>query len=506
VPDMKDKGPGVRKRFGVLAGSSLADVLQMCCLGGATTAIRTSRNGCTGSIYLVAGKVVHAEDGDVAGEAAFYALMGQVHDSVECTAEMAPKKTTMKLQWHDMVPAAVSRRDDGPAKSGGNPSRTIVRAKTGCPTAAPEARRGIRVLIVDDSRMMRKALASELDSDDFIVVGNAANGAEALQMIPVVNPDVITLDVNMPVMDGISALKRIMIHYRIPTIMVSAFTREGAAVTFDALKFGAVDFISKPSSAAVGGKDASLGDIREKVRRASRMAINAARYIRTRINGRQVDAGDPGLAWVISVGTGEGGCGPLLKTVPLLPPDLPAALIVVIYASAYHVDAFARYLDRHSLISVKQAKAGDRLHGGTCYLAPGEAYVTVALPDGKAGLQIVPSSFPAHRGSVNILMISMADKLGGHAAGVVLSGASRDGAEGVGELYRAGGAAFVQDPNTCLVDEMPEAALEACPNARVVSDDNLARELIRMVKTSGVHRLSDEAAQQGENWKGMRIG
>ena len=454
----------------------------MWCLGGTSTAIRVTKDGRVGTIYLVKGEIVHAADGDIVGEEAFYKIMGWSRGSFESIVGEMPEKTTIELQWQYLLMEADCRIDEDAGVDGVDEAEVDEIEEPADHARTRSAGKGIRVLIVDDSAMMRKALAAVLDDDDFIVVGNAANGADALELIPQVNPDVITLDVNMPVMDGISALKRIMIQYPIPTLMVSALTLEGATVTFDTLKYGAVDFISKPSHMAAGDREAQLIEIKDKVRLASKVAINTVRYIRAGFKENKASPVDPGLEFVVSMGAGEGGYGSLLKIVPQLTPDLPAAFLVVLYAAPPHVKAFARYLDQHSRISVKRAKDGDQLKGGTCYLTSGEEYATIEMPDGKPTLQISPSSFPARRGSANILMISLAEKMRERALGMILSGASTDGAEGVNEIFHMGGTALIQAPSTCLMKEMPEAALESCANVCVVPDDKLAAEIIRLIR------------------------
>ncbi len=466
---------------GTLKNVQLADFLQMWCLGGNNTAIRVTKDSRVGTIYLVDGEIVHAKAGDIVGEEAFYTVMRWSSGAFESIVTSLPEESTISQGWQYLLMESSRRIDEDKEAADEAGTKAIELKDSGSPAHDQQADKPIRVLIVDDSAMMRKALAAAL-GDGFIVVGNAANGAEALELVPQVNPDVITMDVNMPVMDGISALKRIMIQYPIPTIMVSAVTQEGATVTFDALKYGAVDFISKPSQMDTGDRDAQISDIRERVRLASRVAINAVRYIRTRSKENTTKLANPGLEFVGAMGAGEGGYGSLLKIIPQLDPELPAAFIVVLYVAPAHVEAFSRYLDQHSRFSVKQAKDGEQLRGGTCYLASGEEYVTIKTVDGKSALQITPSSFPARRGSANMLMISLAEKMGPQAVGMVLSGTSTAGAEGVGEISHMGGTVLIQAPSTCLMHEMPKAALATCVNALEVDDNEMAREINRLVR------------------------
>lgn len=475
---MNDSGATSRGFVGTLNNVQLSDILQMCCLGGTSTAIRVTKDGREGIIYLVEGEIVHAEAGDISGETAFFTIMGWNQGNFESIMGKRPDRTTIAHNWQHLLMEACRRQDED------------LHSQQGVATALEEDEpvfdiddRRIRVLIVDDSAMMRKALAAIFDEEDFLIVGNAANGVEALDLIPGVHPDVITLDVNMPVMDGISALKRIMIQFPLPTVMVSSMTQEGSTITFDALKYGAVDFIPKPSQLNEEDREKQIGLIREKVQLASKVAINSVRYIRTGLQDKQGVQIHSNLEYAVCMVAGEGGYGALLKIVPQLTPDLPAAFLIVLYAASDHVEAFARYLDLHSRIPVKRAKNGDKLQGGVCYLVSGKEYATIERSDNGLILQLTPSSFPNRRGAADILMISLAEKLGAAALGIVLSGASTDGSDGLNELLHTGGDALIQSPETCLLKEMAEAAIAKCAKALVVADDKMAAEIARVIRS-----------------------
>ncbi len=335
------------------------------------------------------------------------------------------------------------------------------------------SRTPIKLLIVDDSRLIRTVVRQMFDADGRVqVVGEAANGREALEMLPEVEPDVITLDIKMPEMDGLSTLKHIMIKRPTPTVMISALTREGATETFDALRFGAIDFMPKPSQR----DDASLEDqereIKRKVKLAAGIKMDNVRLLRTRpANGT---APSDRFERCVVLGASEGGYGALLKIIPQLDPQWPAAYLAVLYAADAHIDAFADYLDQHSSLQVRRAVDGTVLRGGTCYLASGAEYVTAA--DGSQGVALCvhPSPFPERRGAINMLMLSLSEVMAARTVAVVLTGKDEDGAEGAAEVARVGGEVLIQDPKTCLFKEMALAAMRQCRGGRRLNDSEIA--------------------------------
>jgi two-component system chemotaxis response regulator CheB len=336
-----------------------------------------------------------------------------------------------------------------------------------------------KLLIVDDSKMMRNAIRGIFAADDRIqVAGEAADGEAALEIIPQIDPDVLTMDVNMPVMDGLTTLKHMMIETPKPTVMVSTLTQEGASLTFDALKFGAVDFVSKPSKLNESKLEGQEKTVARKVALAAQVEIEAIRYIRDVPKGessrpsRQVACDR-----FIAIGAAEGGYGALLKVVPHLRPELPATYLAVIHAASQHVDAFARYLDDSSSIRVKRAIDGLPVEGGICYLGAGEEYITIQSHNSGLFLQVQPAPFKSmseRRGSINMLMFSAAEVMGNRAVGIVLSGAGNDGAEGMAEIIRSGGKTLIQDPKSCLYKEMAKSALEKCELDGVIPDIRIA--------------------------------
>lgn len=341
----------------------------------------------------------------------------------------------------------------------------------------------VRLLVVDDSPLMRHILGNIFSGAPHLqVVGEAGNGLEALSMIPELDPHVVTLDINMPIMDGLTALKNIMIRHPRPTVMCSTLTREGQEVTFDSLKFGAVDFIHKPSNRHASSLEGQYRAIIEKVTLAAAVEIGSVQLLRTANPSRQrgIAAGRPEhLTHICGVGASAGGYGPLLKIIPALPRTLSAAILLIIHDISQNVESFTRYLHRESALRVQRAIDGAPVKPGVCYVASGREYVTLEREASGFGLRVNPSPFPNRRSSINMLLISLAEGMRHRAMGLVLSGGGDDGAEGLREVARRGGLAMVQSPAASLYKEMPRAALEQTPSAAVLPDRRIAEAIER---------------------------
>lgn len=337
----------------------------------------------------------------------------------------------------------------------------------------------IKLLIVDDSKLMRRVISKIFESDDQIqIVGEATNGKEGLEMIPQLNPDVVTLDINMPVMDGLTALKHIMIKYPRPAVMLSTLTQDGASVTFDALKYGAVDFIHKPSNQQPETLQEQCETILKKIRLAAKVKIGTVRYLRTKPKSEK-EAEEKGTAcnYICAIGTSEGGYGTLLKIIPQLQPNLPAAFVVVLYESSRHVDAFAHYLNDNSALRVKRAVDGESIEAGFCYLVSGKQYVTLHSFYGEYSLAVNAAPFTTGKGGINTLMSSVAEIMKDRGVGIILSGSGNDGIEGLNDIQKNGGTVIVQEPTTCLYKEAPTAATENCSPSLIIPDIGIAKEL-----------------------------
>ncbi len=313
----------------------------------------------------------------------------------------------------------------------------------------------VSVLIVDDSTLLRKILKEMFAADDQLqVVGEAENGLKALEMIPERKPDVVTLDVNMPVMDGLTTIKHIMIKCPTPVVMFSSLTGQGAMETFESLRYGAVDFLQKPSSLLKEDLKSQHELIVSRVKNAARAGMDTVRYLRpAKVAREKKTTGTQECRRVFAIGSSYGGYGSLLGLIPEIKPQLPAAFISVLYAAAPHVDAFVSYLDQHSQMPVCRAADGAPLQSGTCYLASAFEQVKVNNGSGKLSIHLRPKRTGSAEQSSDTLMASLSDALKDRAAGILLSGIGEDGLAGIGAILKGGGTAIIQDPRTCLCND-----------------------------------------------------
>lgn len=348
----------------------------------------------------------------------------------------------------------------------------------------PDGPGPLKVLIVDDSKLIRRVLRDIIESDGRkIVIGEAENGKKALEFLVSERPDVITLDINMPVMDGLTTLKHIMISRPVPTVMISALTKEGSAETFDSLKYGAIDFLPKPSQAKGADLNAQKEEILRKIELVASVQIESIRYLRRPSkeskNGRQ---GPVPCTCAIAMGVAEGGYGALLNVVPRLKEALPAAYIAVMHQAPHHVDGFVRYLDQCSQLSVQRATDGVVLQGGTCYLAANSEHVTLVGNGEQISLRVNPIPSSERTGAINLLMDSAAQLMKDRAAGVILTGTGTDGVDGLGKIMEQGGKILVQDPRSCLFKETPMKAAAKYTLDYLVSDRQMAGAITSFIK------------------------
>ncbi|MCP3688282.1 MAG: response regulator [Gammaproteobacteria bacterium] len=339
-------------------------------------------------------------------------------------------------------------------------------------------RSNIKLLVVDDSKVMRDVITGMFSQGSNIeVIAEATNGMEAVEATALYKPDVITMDVSMPVMDGITALKHIMIKTPTPTLMLSSLTMEGARVAFEALRFGAVDFISKPSALIGTGLDEQRAEIRSKIEYAAAVELEAIKYIREITVPRPrfygLDESDRPDR-VIAIGAAEGGYGALLKIIPYLPADVPFSYLVTMYATGDNVDSFVSYLDQFSSVQIKRAANNEILKPGVCYLNSGLDYMTVHHQADDYQLHVNPAPFASRNGAIDMLLFSCAEVIAENCTAVVLSGSLSDGAEGMSEVFRMGGSAIAQDQGTSLFKTMPGSAHDRTPGSICVADKHIA--------------------------------
>ncbi len=340
----------------------------------------------------------------------------------------------------------------------------------------------IRVLVVDDSALMRKLIPQILLQDPRIeVVGTAMDGLIGLRKIEELRPHVVTLDLEMPRMDGIEMLRKIMGKHRVPVIVVSAHTKEGASLTLKALSLGAFDFVTKPQEAVSGRMAQIASELALKIRVAA--VSGAPKMIITlptsKPQGRRTYSIKP--RWpsrVVAIGVSTGGPNALQYLMSQLPEDFPGCLLVIQHMPEGFTEMFAQRLDECSAIEVKEAQSGDLLGAGRVLICPGNRHMKVRrMEHGDVAILVDQPRVNGHRPSVDVLFHSVAQEFGNKAIGVLMTGMGEDGAAGLGAIQRAGGFTIAQSPETCIVDSMPRSAIERGFVSKVVSLADIANVL-----------------------------
>ncbi len=356
----------------------------------------------------------------------------------------------------------------------------------------------IRVLIVDDAVVIRRIVSDVLGADPEIeVVGTAANGKIGLARIPQLNPDLVTLDVEMPEMDGLQTIREIRKTYpRLPVIMFSTLTSRGASATLDALSAGASDYVTKPAN--VGSVAVAMARIREElipkikhlcqkaspVPRQDAAAPIMARSIRTipRIAGA-VEA--------VVIGVSTGGPNALAEVIPAIPGTLPVPVLIVQHMPPVFTKVLAERLNQQSALMVKEGEAGERIVPGVVYIAPGDWHMSVERIGTDCRIRLTQSP-PENscRPAADVLMRSAATAFGAGTLGVVLTGMGQDGLRGSEAIQDAGGSIFVQDEATSVVWGMPGYVARANLADRQVPLSEVASEITRRVMEKRSRRVA----------------
>ena len=354
----------------------------------------------------------------------------------------------------------------------------------------------IRVLIVDDSAFMRKALSMMLESDPQIkVVGSASNGEEGVAKVRQLKPDLVTMDVEMPRMDGLAALRQIMKNDPTPVMMVSSITTDGATATLEALELGAVDFIPKQMSYVsldiVKIKDDLLAKIKDIARRKH---ILMARYRQRRAfddarkaGGTVAAAGAPAVpvikrrnhkVEIVAIGSSTGGPPALQSVITQLPRNFPVGVVVAQHMPPMFTKSLADRLNGLSQVAVREAVDGEPLEPGNVLIAPGGRHLQVKKYGGRP--RVVVTDLPAdalYKPCVDVLMKSVAEQFGAQTMGVMLTGMGNNGVHGAGDIKNRGGVMIAQNEATCVVYGMPRAVIEAHLTDHVAPIDSIAAEI-----------------------------
>jgi two-component system chemotaxis response regulator CheB len=355
----------------------------------------------------------------------------------------------------------------------------------------------IRVLVVDDSALMRKLIPAILARDPSIeVVGTAMDGAFALKKIEELRPDVVTLDLEMPRMDGIETLRLIMRRAPLPVILFSTHSKEGAYSTLKALALGAVDFIAKPTDAAAGHLETIADQLIEKIKVAKRVV---GRKLPPAVVALDPVGQKKGIHStlppnrIVAIGISTGGPNALQFVLSQIPADFPASILIVQHMPEGFTEMFARRLDECCAIDVQEAKSGDLLLAGRALICPGNRHMMARrMPRGDMAVLSDGVPVNGHRPSADVLFHSVAQEFGPSVVGVIMTGMGEDGAEGLGAIKAAGGMTAAQSEDTCVVGGMPRAAILKGYANKIVPLDSMGAFIMSQC-TSGERATSEKS-------------
>lgn len=345
----------------------------------------------------------------------------------------------------------------------------------------------IKVLIVDDSVLIRKILTDILKTDsEVLVVGTARNGKEALEKIETLKPDIITMDIEMPLMDGITTLKHIVSRFKLPVIMISSLTSEGADLTLKALDEGAIDFLPKPSN-IFGLNQADIkAEIIEKIKIGSKSRIDIKKPIKAlakpEIQTEKLKKTYEDFNSIVVIGTSTGGPRALQALIPEIPNDINAAIVIVQHMPAKFTKSLADRLNSTSNIQIKEAEDGDIISKGCGYIAPGDYHMTIVKESKNLVVRLNKDpQVMGLRPTVDILMESVANINGYSKVGVILTGMGSDGTKGIVKMKNSGSYNIAQDESTSVVYGMPKSAIASNCIDEILPLDKIALRITNKV-------------------------
>lgn len=348
----------------------------------------------------------------------------------------------------------------------------------------------IKVLVVDDSAFMRKVIPQILEEDGAIeVVGTAKDGADAFKKTTELNPDVITMDVEMPGMDGLKTLGLIMSEKPTPVIMLSAYTPKGAETTLQALEYGAVDFVCKPSGEISLDIKKVQKELLEKIKAAKNIDTSKLTFILhdEKESVKKEKQQEKKVAVMVCIASSTGGPRALTEVVPKITKrSLAAAYLIVQHMSEGFTQTLASRLNSQSVIKVKEAEDGEEIKAGTAYLAPGNFHMEIGGENGRYIIML--NQKPSKNGvrpSADYTMASVAEKFTGKMIGVVLTGMGKDGAEGCEKLKRSGAFIIAQDKDTSVIYGMPRAVAERNLADKVLPLPEIAENVMNEIEKAG---------------------
>jgi two-component system chemotaxis response regulator CheB len=336
----------------------------------------------------------------------------------------------------------------------------------------------IKVLVVDDATFMVKAVSDILESDPMVeVIGTAKNGLQGLEKVKELRPDVITLDMDMPVMDGIRAIRHIMIEAPVPIVVLSSLYNDGS-ITFEALRLGVVDFVPKPSGAVSRDIHSASQKIIDRIKIAT--AVNIDNIRRVRLPKLDVEQslseryGFQQLDYIIAIGTTLTGPNTFIRLLSNLSPQLPATTVIVMDIATQILDSFVRKFDEHTHWKIEIARDGVVMEQGTCYLASNENTVTIASDEnGEAILKVTETS----EQPLDLLFSSAAEVFKQNTVGILLTGIGKDGARGFAKIKEKAGTTIAQSTDTCVYPNLTQHAVEQGTVDHLVEENELVNQI-----------------------------
>jgi len=343
----------------------------------------------------------------------------------------------------------------------------------------------MKVLVVDDSALVRMAVSEILRKEGIEVVDTAKNGREAVEKTLKLKPDVITLDINMPEMDGLTALRLIMEKQPTPVVMLSSLTKEGAWETLEALKIGAVDFVTKPN-AVIADFSSISQELVKKIRIAASTSLNLLRLQNLKKIKGDVVRGkwrEKTKDVCVLIGSSTGGPSALEMIIPRLPADIPAPVFVVQHMPPGFTKQLAERLNSISEVEVKEAENNERVKDGVVYIAPGGYHMKVRRAANVVRIKVFDGEpVNAVKPSVDVTADSVVQAYGGNVVGAILTGMGEDGAYGMKLIKDKGGLTIASSEDTCVVFGMPKAAIELGGITSVRPVFEIAEEIVRFLE------------------------
>jgi two-component system chemotaxis response regulator CheB len=359
------------------------------------------------------------------------------------------KNVNLKTLPHALPPGVAEAGDEPRPEGGGHR-----------PNPGGDPAEEIKVLVVDDAAFMRKAIVDVLATDSQLsIVGTARNGQEGLDLIRALKPDVVTLDIDMPIMDGLTSIRHIMIESPVPIVVLSSLFSDGA-ITFDALRLGVVDFIPKPSGAVSTDIDQSRQQLIDRIKLASAVNLDNIRRVRLKRWDRQAHFSDlygyHPLEYLLTLGTTLSGPNTVIRMLANLPPTLPAAVVAVQEISPKIIGAFVEQFDAAVPWRIREATDGMPIEQGTCYISSYQNAVRIGTnAEGTPCLQAVGAA----EVPLDMLFSSAADVFQQNTVGVLLTGIGNDGAEGFSQIRKCAGVTLAQDTQCCVYPNLTHNAI-----------------------------------------------